>query len=606
MILTIQISSYNPEVTLIKVDNKDTEDKKEDMMEDKTTKNITPNDLMVFLESFKVSMESKIEDAKGTIEDKIDGRLNNIDKEIENINSKIDTNDEVNKRMDRRLMVLEQEMRKSSQLNRRSEELRTKERELACQPVGRCQDKSSTKRSVDTNKLVCVSDKPEVVRKLNNDCCPASGNPKDMAGDKEDRGRLSSGSFRSSWAMEMERDLQLQAEKLTIQPEGSREKTTHATVNETPENTTKDIPAVPDNWEDRDELHRHDHWEEWDMRRPAAGNHDRKEKQKIRKPIVITTWFGDTSEEDDTDSDSSDGWTEVERKRKNTERRRRTKRMKKEKEVRCAAKAACMAGVGPIKMSDIMNLVDGGMKFEDAKIEVLHNFLKENLGFNDTELSELSLVETKFATKGDNVLNVAMSNQEHIRELHIRRAESQNDRIIVRNFISPNFYKRYMTINRICTDRRAEDPRLKTQLRFGKSDVELFTKYRGEESGYRHTKLEDFMDTYELPRFDHDLKWRKVAEKPPRRKINYGTNTVGRSNSKQRKESQAEVQTPAIRQTGIVRANSNSTSNELKKHKPSSPSSSSSSSGEDEDMDDSRNTETDSFSTPTGSKAQTE
>ena len=102
-------------------------------MEDNTTKNITPNDLMVFLEGFKVSMENKIEKAKETIEDKIDGRLSNIDKEIERINSKMDTNDEVNKRMDRRLLDLEKEMYKSSRLNKRSEELRLKERELACQ-----------------------------------------------------------------------------------------------------------------------------------------------------------------------------------------------------------------------------------------------------------------------------------------------------------------------------------------------------------------------------------------------------------------------------------------------------------------------------------------
>ena len=329
--------------------------------------------------------------------------------------------------------------------------------------------------------------------------------------------------------------------------------------------TLRLTPEVPDNWEEREVPRRHDHWDQWEEHHPATRNC---QKPKIRKPIVITTWFGDT-EEEDTDSDVSDGWTEVERKRKNTERRRRTKRRKKEKEVRCAANAACTAGVGPIKMSDVMDLVNGGTNFEDAKIEVFHNFLKDKLGYNETELSELSLVETKFATKGDDVLNVAMSDQEHIRELHVRRAESQNDRIIVRNFIPPNFYKRYMTINRICSDRRAEDPRLKTQLQFGKSDVELFTKYRGEESGYRFAKLEDFMDTTELPLFDHDLKWRKVVEKPPRRKINYGANTVGRSNSSQRKESQTEDQTPAIRQTGIIRANSNSLSNELKKHKPS-------------------------------------
>ena len=142
--------------------------------------------------------------------------------------------------------------------------------------------------------------------------------------------------------------------------------------------------------------------------------------------------------------------------------------------------------------------------------------------------------------------------------------------------------------------------------------MELYTKYRGEEAGYRQAKLEDFMDIMELPQFDHELKWRKVVEKPPRRKINYGNSTIRRSNSSQSKEAQVVAQNPAVRNTGMVRANSNSLTNkELKKHKPSTPSSSSSSSGEEEDMDDDmeddsrdtlNDTLNDKFSTPTGSK----
>ena len=53
--------------------------------------------------------------------------------------------------MDSRLHVLEQEMRKSSLLNRRSAELRLKERELACQPAGRCKENSSQQRPAVDN-----------------------------------------------------------------------------------------------------------------------------------------------------------------------------------------------------------------------------------------------------------------------------------------------------------------------------------------------------------------------------------------------------------------------------------------------------------------------
>ena len=79
----------------------------------------------------------------------------------------------------------------------------------------------------------------------------------------------------------MERDLQLQAEKLRIQPEGSRDKNIQAKVNYTPVDTTKDNSATPDNWDDEEEHHRHDHWEEWEAHRPATGNYARQEKQKL-------------------------------------------------------------------------------------------------------------------------------------------------------------------------------------------------------------------------------------------------------------------------------------------------------------------------------------
>ena len=61
---------------------------------------------MTFLESFKVSIENKIEKAQETLENKIDGRLNNNDREIRKNNDKMEDNDEINKRMDIRLLAL--------------------------------------------------------------------------------------------------------------------------------------------------------------------------------------------------------------------------------------------------------------------------------------------------------------------------------------------------------------------------------------------------------------------------------------------------------------------------------------------------------------------
>ena len=57
----------------------------------------------------------------------------------------------------------------------------------------------------------------------------------------------------------------------------------------------------------------------------------------------------------------------------------------------------------------------------------------------------------------------------------------RNDNLVIRQYIPPGFYKRYIEINKKCTEARANDSTLKTQLRFGKRDVELFIKFKGEE-----------------------------------------------------------------------------------------------------------------------------
>ena len=47
--------------------------------------------------------------------------------------------------------------------------------------------------------------------------------------------------------------------------------------------------------------------------------------------------------------------------------------------------------------------------------------------------------------------------------------------------------------------------------------MEVYTKVKGEESGYRREKLEDFTDISLIPEFDYSIKWRKLQEKTPRK-----------------------------------------------------------------------------------------
>ena len=128
----------------------------------------------------------------------------------------------------------------------------------------------------------------------------------------------------------------------------------------------------------------------------------------------------------------------------------------------------------------------------------------------------MKVAETRISTKGDDILNVALADTADAKELYIRRAESRNDNLTVRCYIPPNFHDRFMSLNRICMEKRKEDPNLRTQLRFGSKDVEIWIKHKNDDKGFRRVDLEDFTDQ-DVPDFNHTIKWKRYPDRLPRR-----------------------------------------------------------------------------------------
>ena len=532
---------------------------------------------MTFLKGFKETMAADIQSSKEVLEKKIDGRLNDIDCEIKKINDKIYTTDEkasaCSKRMDSRLNALEKEMARYGKIQRRNEELRNWGKNLDIQPAGRVMSKEKD----SSDKPTKVIEDKQKEQTVSSQCTP----------------------FRSSWAQELEQELQ-GAAAVIVQPTriSSQLKDLHLKDCHVRHECT---PITEARQESRDQYHEKnsyeplivenpdepDAWENWGHR-PSSSYQPlgHKTKTKVRKPLKITTWFGEETTSEESESEDTESWNEVDRKRKNQEKRRLLKRRKKEKEERVATKAAGMAGIGPIDINDATKHMNAGMNFEDAKVAALKDFLRENLGYDETELEELSIVETRFATKGEKILYVAMSKQDHVKELHVRRAESRNDSIRVRNYIPPNFFDRFMALNRICTERRAEDPWLKTQLRFGRADVEIFTKRKGGEAGYRLANLNDFIGQQQLPPFDHNIRWKKFIDHPPRITVTYKKTLEQDPLRIDRAASQPGgilLEGAASQPTGITRANSNTVNSNSKKIRVDSSSSDSSSDTESSD-----------------------
>ena len=191
----------------------------------------------------------------------------------------------------------------------------------------------------------------------------------------------------------------------------------------------------------------------------------KKLKKNIWKPIEIKKWFG--SEETDSSSESSEdepAWTDVKRKEKAEEKRKTNREVKKRMERETSARARNMLGLGLI--------VEDTMKFfetktgtrEKARLEAVNEFLRFHLDFDDEDLGHLDIRETKEGK--EDLIYIDVGNHDMLREIHVCKAESENDDIFVRNFIPPQIYKRYMAVSRKCNEDRKSNKDLKTQIRY--------------------------------------------------------------------------------------------------------------------------------------------
>ena len=114
--------------------------------------------------------------------------------------------------------------------------------------------------------------------------------------------------------------------------------------------------------------------------------------------------------------------------------------------------------------------------FEDAKIKAIKELLSYSLNYDDDELESLNIQETKLSKRGDDIINVAFASEDKVKDLFIRKAELKNEYVTLRNYIPPNFHERFMHLNAVCSEKRSLEPNLKTQLRFGRRDIEIFNE----------------------------------------------------------------------------------------------------------------------------------
>ena len=262
--------------------------------------------------------------------------------------------------------------------------------------------------------------------------------------------------------------------------------------------------------------------------RVIKDRHEKKEdtKHKTCKNEMksVDHWFGDcvsdtddSSEEDE--EDVTEDWERVERKKRNQLKRRRAALKKQKKKEEIAGKAQRMVGLGPIYDKDISKHIADTKDYNEAKIWAIKEHLAINYKYNQEELDNICIAETKRSSKGDNIIYLAMTSKSDIRDIYARKAECRADSTTVKNFIPPQFYEKFMALNKLCAGRRAEDPLLKTQIRFTEADLEVLVKVKGGEAPYKAVNLKDFAAGGHIPSFDASIKWKWQEDRLPRRRV---------------------------------------------------------------------------------------
>ena len=146
----------------------------------------------------------------------------------------------------------------------------------------------------------------------------------------------------------------------------------------------------------------------------------------------------------------------------------------------------------------------------------VHKFLMEYLQLTEEDIKDFDILETMTAKSDDELLYVTFSEHEAIREIYRRTAEMKNDEIMTRIYVPPPYWDRYKYISQYCTKLREDNVDIKTQIRFGNDDLEVVIKNRALEDHYSPLPLSDIEAQGQIPKFNHDIAWKKRVDRAPR------------------------------------------------------------------------------------------
>ena len=166
-----------------------------------------------------------------------------------------------------------------------------------------------------------------------------------------------------------------------------------------------------------------------------------------------------------------------------------------------------LIGIGPVTKHSIEYFFKKTNDQRSAQIMAAKEYSKHFQDFNEEELKEIKIEDTKKAAK-DDVLYIALANKEQVHEIYYRRAQSRNDDLQLRDYIPPQLHSRFTALAKKAAEKRKLCTDLKTQIRWGDTDVEIHTKQKGTDEAFKKCDIVDFMGDDRLPDIDLSVKWK--------------------------------------------------------------------------------------------------
>ena len=260
------------------------------------------------------------------------------------------------------------------------------------------------------------------------------------------------------------------------------------------------------------------------MATEAARKMDGKEGDFFKKKTKTPAKQNKLGNSLDRHSQEDWAWTEgdaewdgtTDRQAKNREKKQREEKKRKERIEKAAYIGRCTIGIGPIRQesTDYFNKItaDYGLAKKMAAAEFLQGYLK----FDECDLSDIDITDTKMSAKGDDIMYCVLDCPEKVINIRRRIADCQNEAIKTREFIPPQFFSRYTALAKHAAELRATKPEIKTQIRFLERDIGLYTKVKGSMLPFLPVNMSDLEN--ELPPIDHNAEWQRKTDLPPWRR----------------------------------------------------------------------------------------